>query len=63
LIRDIRKLAAEKGLVPYAGDTRKDGLRIRAHPLVHANHPTYGYSIEAEGRHVMWAPEFIEFPS
>jgi hypothetical protein len=31
--------------------------------VVHTSHPTFGYVIEAAGRRVVWAPEFLEFPS
>jgi hypothetical protein len=62
LIRDVRKLAEGKGLVPRVGDFHGDGLRVTAHPVTHTNHPTFGYSIEAGGRRAVWAPEFSEFP-
>jgi hypothetical protein len=63
LIRELRKLAGPHGLVPSAGDFGADGLGLVAHPVVHTSHPTFGYLIEAAGRRVVWAPEFLEFPS
>ena len=63
LIRALRQLAAAHGLVPQACDFAADGLRLAAKPVVHTSHPTCGYVIEAGGRRVVWAPEFLEFPS
>jgi hypothetical protein len=31
-------------------------------PVIHTSHPTFGYSIRAEERHIVWAPEFFVFP-
>lgn len=62
LIRELRRLAAEHGLTPHVGGFARDGLEIRPYPVVHTSHPTYGYLIEAVGRKVAWAPEFLEFP-
>lgn len=62
LIGAIRKLASAKGLRPYAGDFRHDGLRIERRRVVHTNHPTYAYRIRAAGKTVIWAPEFYRFP-
>jgi hypothetical protein len=58
----IRRLAGARGLVPYAGPFQARGLRITDRQVVHTNHPTCGYSIEAAGRTVVWAPEFYAFP-
>jgi len=63
LIRDLRQLAVTHGLVPQARDFAGDGLRLAGRPVVHTSHPTYGYIIEAADRRVVWAPEFLEFPS
>jgi hypothetical protein len=63
LIRELRQLAAAHGLVPRACDFSSGGLRLAAQPVVHTSHPTFGYLIEAAGRRVVWAPEFLEFPS
>jgi len=62
LIAAIRRLADARGLVPYAGPFHAHGLCITDHAVVHTNHPTCGYSIEAAGRTAVWAPEFYEFP-
>lgn len=62
LIAAIRRLAHARGLVPYAGPFRDGGLRITAHAVVHTNHPTCGYLIEAGDHTVVWAPEFYAFP-
>ena len=62
LIRDLRRLAAAHSLVPAARDFTGGGLCIAARPVVHTSHPTFGYVLEAAGRRVVWAPEFLEFP-
>jgi ribonuclease BN (tRNA processing enzyme) len=58
----LRRLAAERGLRPHAASFQRGALRIRACPVVHTNHPTFGYRIEAPEGTVVWAPEFFEFP-
>jgi Cation transporting ATPase, C-terminus len=63
LIRQLRQLAAAHNLVPRASDFAASGFRLAAWPVVHTSHPTCGYAIEAVGRRVVWAPEFLEFPS
>jgi hypothetical protein len=63
LIRELRQLAAAHDLVPRARDFATDGLRLTARPVVHTSRPTCGYVIEAAGRRVVWAPEFLDFPS
>jgi len=63
LTRELRQLASVHGLMPRARDYAGDGLRFAALPVVHTSHPTFGYLIEAAGRRVAWAPEFLEFPS
>lgn len=63
LIGAIRRSARAKGLRPYAGDFRKDGVRIERLRVTHTNHPTYGYRIGVRGRTVVWAPEFYRFPA
>jgi hypothetical protein len=62
LIGAIRSLASAKGLIPYVGAFRKNALHIEMRPVVHTNHPTCGYRIRAQGRTVVWAPEFYKFP-
>jgi len=63
LIGAIRRLARAKGLCPYAGSFRKDGVRVERRRVIHTNHPTYGYRIRARGHTVVWAPEFYRFPA
>ena len=62
LIRELRRLAAARGLVPHVGSMTEDGLGIVPYPVVHTSHPTFGYLITAAGRTVAWAPEFLKFP-
>jgi hypothetical protein len=63
LIGAIRRSARAKGLRPYAGAFRKDGVRVERRLVIHTNHPTYGYRIRARGRTIVWAPEFYRFPA
>src|ERR671922_984045 len=58
----LRRLAAERGLRPYAGSFQRAALRVDARPVVHTSHPTFGYRIQAPEGTVVWAPEFLEFP-
>jgi hypothetical protein len=39
-------------------------LVVERRPVVHTNHPTFGYRVTAGGRRgfAVWAPEFLEFP-
>jgi hypothetical protein len=62
LISALRRLAAERGLTPAARSVRMGGLDVEPLPVVHTNHPTWGYRIRAGGRVAVWAPEFLEFP-
>ena len=62
LIRELRRLAAARGLIPHVGSYTQDGLDIVPYPVTHTSHPTFGYLITAAGRTVAWAPEFLEFP-
>jgi hypothetical protein len=59
----LRRLAAERGLRPQVAGFRRGSLRIDARPVVHTNHPTFGYVIQAPEGTVVWAPEFLRFPS
>lgn len=59
----IRKRAAAMGLEPHAHTFRARGLVLECHPVVHTNHPAFGYVIRAGGKRVVWAPEFLEFPT
>jgi hypothetical protein len=63
LIRELRRLAATRDLVPHVGAYADDGLDLVPHPVMHTSHPTFGYLITAAGRTVAWAPEFLKFPA
>jgi hypothetical protein len=63
LIREIRKLVEPRGLVPMVGRYSSNRLSIRPHTVVHTTHDTYGYLIRSCGRKIVWAPEFLTFPS
>ena len=63
LMARIRAAARTHGLVPSMGDLVDGDLSLRFHPVVHTNHVSGGYLINAGGRSAVWAPEFLEFPS
>jgi hypothetical protein len=63
LMRDIRRLARARGLLPYAGRFRRPELCITARAVTHTSHPTCGYVIRAAGLTIVWAPEFSKFPA
>jgi hypothetical protein len=58
----IRTSARALGLVARVASFRARELRIEPRPVVHTNHPTFGYEIRGDGLKVVWAPEFFEFP-
>lgn len=62
LIRELRAVAAGAGLHVEMTDFASPGLTLSPLPVVHTTHPTVGYSIEAEGRRLVWTPEFYHFP-
>jgi hypothetical protein len=62
LIREIRKLARSMNLEPAVTGFSSDGLSIEPHLVVHTSHDAYGYTIEACGKKVVWAPEVLKFP-
>jgi hypothetical protein len=59
----IRARARALGLVARVAAFRAAELRIDPRPVVHTNHPTFGYEIRGGGLKVVWAPEFCEFPT
>jgi hypothetical protein len=63
LIRDIRKLAADRGVMPVVASYASAGLSIEPRPVVHTSHKTYGYLIRACEKKIVWAPEFLVFPA
>ena len=63
LIQEIRKCCRQIGLEPKVDSYSSDGLSIRPHLVVHTSHDTYGYSMEANGNRIVWAPEFLRFPT
>ena len=62
LIREIRKASQKIGLDPKVTTYSSGQLSIRPHSVVHTSHNTYGYTIEANGKKIVWAPEFLRFP-
>jgi hypothetical protein len=63
LISVLRRLAAAHGAVPEVRSLAHHGLELEPMPVVHTNHPAYGYRICAGDRTAVWAPEFLEFPA
>jgi hypothetical protein len=62
LVREIRTRATRFAVAPRIDALERAGLAVTPHPVVHTSHATCGYLIEAEGRRIAWAPEFLEFP-
>jgi hypothetical protein len=63
LIADIRRQTrAVANPPPVVGAWDADGMHIRPLPVVHTSHQTFGYLINAGGRRIVWAPEFLRFP-
>jgi ribonuclease BN (tRNA processing enzyme) len=63
LIREIRTLARKHGVEACVGPYSSSGFTVKPIPVVHTSHPTYGYLFTANGRKVVWAPEFFQFPA
>jgi hypothetical protein len=62
LMPNLRVLASRHGVMPVVADFVRDGLQIAPRAVTHTTHRTYGYTIEAEGKRIVWAPEFLSFP-
>jgi hypothetical protein len=58
----IRRLGAVRDLEPVVAAFDRPDVWIQPRVVVHTSHPTFGYLIEARGRRVVWAPEFMVFP-
>lgn len=63
LIGPLRRLARARGLEPEVASYAGNGIAIDPRPVVHTSHPTFGYLIVCPPGRVVWAPEFLEFPS
>ncbi|PWT83067.1 MAG: hypothetical protein C5B58_07135 [Acidobacteria bacterium] len=62
LMREIRALARIRDVEPKVATYSAKGLTLRPRKVRHTSHATYGYLIEAEGKKIVWAPEFFAFP-
>lgn len=62
LIAALRRLARRRGLEPVIQGFSRGDLVLRPQPVIHTNHPAFGYRIELGDRLVVWAPEFFAFP-
>jgi len=58
----IRMKARSRGLEARAASFHSGNLKIEPKPVVHTNHPAFGYEIRVGKLRVVWAPEFFEFP-
>lgn len=60
---ELRRLAHARDLpIPRVDAFESRDLALTPKRVVHTNHATYGYSIEANGARAVWAPEFFRFP-
>lgn len=59
----LRRSARRRGLSARVASFRAGKLRIEPKPVVHTNHPAFGYQIRRAGLKVVWAPEFLKFPT
>ena len=62
LMSAVRRLARARDLSVTVDRIDESGLVVEPRPVVHTSHPAYGYRIQAGGRNVVWAPEFLTFP-
>lgn len=62
LRRQLRDLAAARGLRPAVAAVTIGDLTIEPRPVTHTRHPTWGYLLRLPGAYAAWAPEFWEFP-
>ena len=63
LIREIRKLARPRGLEPVVSSYSSNSVCVTPHNVVHTSHDTCGYLIRFNRKKIVWAPEFLLFPS
>jgi hypothetical protein len=63
LMADIRRRGRRLHVEPRVAEWYADGVGIAPIPVVHTSHPTYCYLVTISGSRVVWAPEFLEFPS
>jgi Beta-lactamase superfamily domain len=63
LRRELRELAAARGLHPAVAAVCVAGLVIEPHPVAHTSHPTWGYLLRVPTASAAWAPEFWAFPA
>jgi hypothetical protein len=63
LIAQLRRLAKPRGLAPAVRGFAANGLQIEPHPVIHTNHPAFGYEIRFDSLRAVWAPEFWALPS
>jgi hypothetical protein len=62
LMSKVRRLCRSLGLAPSVSTYSSQGLSIEPDAVTHTSHDAYGYTIRANGRKIVWAPEFLKFP-
>jgi hypothetical protein len=62
LIPAIRRAARARGVTAALARFEGPDLVIEPRPVTHTSHPAFGYLILADGKKVVWAPEFWCFP-
>jgi hypothetical protein len=62
LRRELRTLAAARGVRPEVAALSIADLVIEPRPVVHTSHATWGYLLRLRAASAAWAPEFWEFP-
>jgi hypothetical protein len=62
LIAAVRRLAHDRGVEAAVTTFTSGPFEIAPRPVVHTNHPTFGYLIVSDRWRVAWAPEFWRFP-
>lgn len=63
LMPAIRRAARARETEARVGRFEAQGLLVEPRPVVHTSHPAFGYLIRTGERRVVWAPEFLRFPS
>lgn len=59
----LRRMARARGLEISVARLQAGDLALTPRRVAHTNHPTYGYLIETPDLKVVWAPEFVRFPT
>jgi hypothetical protein len=58
----VNRLMHKAGVQPYMGSLHVEGLDVEPHQVRLGAGSAFGYLIKTDGRRVVWAPRFSEFP-